>query len=135
VEAREKRNGRNEYLIPAVRKTQAEGERAPPGSRELSPRDLRFIQWFVELGMRLFDDFAYHDVIDQFQTAAIRYLLYEAVSDLGLYQFNYAPNFHGYLSLAQRRIIEKSLTERVVGFWKYESAWSCLRHPLLGMQK
>ncbi len=39
------------------------------------------------------------------------------------YQFNYAPNFHGYLSEAMRRCIEKSLTERVVGFWKYESSW------------
>jgi hypothetical protein len=123
AEAREKRKQRNEYLIPSVQKTQQEGHKFPPGSRELSLRDLRFIQWFIELGMQPFDDFKYHDVIDQFQTAAIRYQLYESVSDMGLYQYNYAPNFHGYLSEAQRRCIEKSLTERVVGFWKWESAW------------
>lgn len=122
-EAREKRKHRNEYVVSSVRKMQTEGQKAASGSRELSLRDLRFIQWFVELGMQPFDDLTYHDVIDQFQTAAIRYQLYESVSDLGLYQFNYAPNFHGYLSLAQRRIIEKSLTERVVGFWKWESSW------------
>ncbi|KAK5164291.1 uncharacterized protein LTR77_009986 [Saxophila tyrrhenica] len=122
-EAREKRTRRNEYVVDSVRKMQTEGQKAAPGSRELSLRDLRFIQWFIELGMRPMDDFAYHDVIDQFQTAAIRYQLYEATSDLGLYQFVYTPNFHGYLSEAMRRTIEKSLTERVVGFWKWESLW------------
>ena len=77
----------------------------------------------IELGRTAKDDFSYHDVIDQFQTSAIRYQLYEAVSDLGVYQFIYAPNFHGYVSEAMRNTIEKSLTEKVVGFWKWESLW------------
>ena len=123
AEARAKRAERNEYLIETVQKVQAAGVRPEPGSRELDLRILRFVQWFVELGHTSKDDFSYHDVIDQFQTSAIRYQLYEAVNDLGSYQYTYAPNFHGYLSQAQRNIIEKSLTEKVVGFWKWESLW------------
>lgn len=123
TEAQEKRKFRNEYLINSVRQTQQDGKPFPPGSRELDLYNLRFLQWLVELGLKPFDDFSYHDVIDQFQTAAIRYQLYETVSDLGLYQYCYAPNFHGYVSQAMRGCIEKSFTERVMGFWKYESAW------------
>lgn len=123
VEAQEKRKTRNEYLIDAVQANQTAAKKYPPGSRELSLRNLRHLQWVIELGLKPIDDFSYHDVIDQFQTSAIRYQLYEAVSDLGLYQYIYAPNFHGYISQAQRNCIEKSLTERVVGFWKWESLW------------
>ena len=122
-EAQLKRKVRNEYLIDTVRQNQTEAQKFPHGSRELDLRTLRFLQWTIELGLAPLDDFSYHDIIDQFQTAAIRYQLYEAVSDLGLYQYIYAPNFHGYISKAQRNCIEKSLTERVVGFWKWESSW------------
>lgn len=122
-EARAKRQMRNEYLVDAVRQNQTAAKKPDYGSRELDLRNLRFLQWLIELGLKPFDDFSYHDVIDQFQTSAIRYQLYETVSDLGLYQFVYVPNFHGYVSRAMRNCIEKSLTERVVGFWKYESAW------------
>jgi len=80
----------------------------------MDERTLRFTQWFIELGLTDKDDWSYHDVIDQFQTSAIRYQLYETVSDLGMYQYIFAPNFHGYLSQAQRNVIEKSLTEKVV---------------------
>lgn len=123
AEAQDKRKIRNEYLVDSVKQNQTEAKKYAPGERELSLHKLRFLQWLVEMGLRPFDDFSYHDVIDQFQTSAIRYQLYEAVSDLGLYQYIYAPNFHGYVSQAQRGCIEKSLTERVVGFWRWESAW------------
>lgn len=122
-EAERKRQKRNEYLIETVQQSQAAGVKAKPGSRELDLRTLRFLQWIIELGMTPKDDFSYHDIVDQFQTAAIRYQLYEAVSDIGVYQYIYAPNFHGYASQAQRNVIEKSLTQRVVGFWKWESLW------------
>ena len=122
-EARQKGQKRNDYLIDAVQNNQAKGKRHEPGSRELDLRTLRFVQWFIELGLTPINDFSYHDVIDQFQTSAIRYQLYEAISDLGMYQFLYAPNFHGYLSKASRNCIEKSLTQPVIGFWKWESLW------------
>ena len=121
-EAQSKRKSRNDYLINTVRENQMEARKIPPGSRELDLRTLRFLQWSI-IGLTPKDGFSYHDIIDQFQTSAIKYQLYEAVSDIGLYQYIYAPNFHGYASQAQRNCIEKSLTERVVGFWKWESSW------------
>ena len=123
AEAEAHRNTRNSYLVEEVQQSQAAGQRHEPGSRELDLRTLRFLQWFIELAHTAKDDFSYHDVIDQFQTSAIRYQLYEAINDLGMYQFIYAPNFHGYLTQGMRNVIEKSLTSRVIGFWKWESLW------------
>jgi len=111
----QKRRSRNEFLINAVQKNQLESPEVPiPGSRELDLRTLRFVQWYIECGLQGFDNWNNHDVIDQFQTAAVRYQLYEVVYDLGLYQCHYAPNFHGYLSAAQRNAIEKSTTKTVM---------------------
>lgn len=116
AEMRKKRAVRNDYLINAVSENQSIATEAKPGSREMDERTLRFTQWFIELGLTDKDDWSYHDIIDQFQTSAIRYQLYETVSDLGMYQYIYAPNFHGYLSKAQRNVIEKSLTEKVLRY-------------------
>jgi hypothetical protein len=115
VKSKQKRQVRNAYLVDAVQQNQANATEPQPGSREVDEKTLRFVQWHLELGLTAKDDFSYHDIIDQFQTSAIRYQLYEAVSDLGMYQNVFAPNFHGYLSQAQRNIIEKSLTKKVVG--------------------
>jgi hypothetical protein len=122
-QASRKRQIRNEYLIDSVQQSQASAEVPKPGSREVSERNLRFLQWELDVGLADKDDFSHHDIIDQFQTAAIRYQLYGTQNDLGFYQYAYAPNFHGYLSKAQRNCIEKSLVEKVVGFWKWESMW------------
>jgi len=121
--ARQRRQVRNDYLVEAVQQNQAQGKKPAPGSRELDLKTLRFVQWFTESGLSPMDDFSHHDVIDQFQTAAVRYQIYDIVNNLGLYQYIYAPNFHGYVSKGMRNAIEKSLTEKVVGFWKYESLW------------
>jgi hypothetical protein len=115
AKAKQKRQVRNTYLIDAVQQNQASAVEPEAGSREVDEETLRFVQWTIELGLTGKDDYSYHDVIDQFQTSAIRYQLYEAVSGLGLYQNVYTPNFHGYLSLAQRNILEKSLQKKIVG--------------------
>jgi hypothetical protein len=111
----EKRKARNEFLLETVKQNQLESPTMPvPGSRELDLRTLRFVQWYIECGLQGFDEWGMHDVIDQFQTAAVRYQLYEIVYALGLYQCHYAPNFHGYLSQAQRNAIQKSTTKTVM---------------------
>jgi hypothetical protein len=122
VAGNKKRAERNAYLIQEVQKNQTSAPTpAAPGSREVDPKTLRFIQWMIELGLSKHDDWSYHDVIDQFQTSAVRYQLYEAVYCLGLYQNHYTPGFHGYLSEAERNIIRKSCTKFVLNFWKWES--------------
>ena len=96
TEARKKREARNHFLLEEVRKNQTTASPAPEaGSRELDGNILRFFQWFLELGLTLKDHFSYHDVVDQFQTTAIRYQLYEAINCLGLYENVFCPNFHG----------------------------------------
>lgn len=96
VEAREKRVRRNEYLVDAVELIHT-AEAPKHGTREASERDLRFVQWILEMGLADKDDWSHHDVIDQFQTSAIRYQLYDGICSLGTYQYIFAPNFHGYL--------------------------------------
>lgn len=95
AEARRKRDARNKYLVEEVRNNQLQAVEHEPGTREVDEKTLRFLQWSLELGLAPKDDFSYHDVIDQFQTSAIRYQLYEAVNGLGLYQNVFCPNFHG----------------------------------------
>jgi Linalool dehydratase/isomerase len=117
-----KRKERNAYLVEQVQANQLSAPSAPPADqREVDPRTLRFVQWIIEAGLADFNDWTHHDVIDQFQTAAIRYQLYEIVYSLSIYQCHYVPNFHGYLGAAQRNAIEKSCTQKVMNFWKWES--------------
>ncbi|CAG9936421.1 unnamed protein product [Clonostachys rosea f. rosea IK726] len=113
---------RNKYLVKAVEEQIENGAPAPPpGSRELSLDTLRHVQHVIERGLSARDDFSYHDVIDQFQTGAVRYQLYGVVDVLSLYQCHYTPGFHGYLSKASQNAIEKSLQKTIMSYWKWES--------------
>jgi len=98
---------------------------APPliEDRELSLEELRMIQYIIDQGLRDINDWAGFNVIDQFQTSALRYQLYEMGYCLGAYQGIYTPSFHGYASEAARNVIKKSFTKKVMGFWKWESLW------------
>ncbi|KAH7085825.1 hypothetical protein BKA63DRAFT_560455 [Paraphoma chrysanthemicola] len=121
-QAEKRREDRNKFLMNAVQDNHDQAHEAPPpGSREADERTLRFVQWALEMGLAPIDDFSYHDIIDQFQTSAIRYQLYTGIYELAIYQSNYCPNFHGYLSKAERGLIEKSMTKKVMNFWKWES--------------
>jgi len=112
---------RNKWLPSKVKSMQESAVRAPePGSRELDLNTLRFVQHMVERGLTKHDDLSYHDVIDQFQTGAVRYQLYGVVDSLALYLTHYAPGFHGYAAEACRNCIEKSLTKRIMSYWKWE---------------
>lgn len=105
-QAEKKREERNSFLVNAVQDNLASAQAAPaPGTREADLRSLRFVQWMLEMGLAPMDDFSYHDVIDQFQTSAIRYQLYQGLYELTAFQNNYCPNFHGYLSKAERGLV------------------------------
>ncbi|KAJ0337101.1 hypothetical protein COL922a_007144 [Colletotrichum nupharicola] len=113
---------RNKYLVQAVEEQMADAAPAPQsGDRELSLETLRHVQHIIERGLSPRDDFSFHDVIDQFQTGAIRYQLYGTIDALSLYQCHYVPGFHGYLSKACQNAIEKSLQKRIMSYWKWES--------------
>ncbi|KAJ8114660.1 hypothetical protein OPT61_g3515 [Boeremia exigua] len=138
-EAEKKRDERNAFLVDAVKENHTSAKPAPAaGTREADERSLRFLQWVLEMALTPIDDFSYHDIVDQFQTSAariypihhifsganfsqIRYQLYQGTYELSSFQNNYCPNFHGYLAEAQRGLIEKSMTKKVMNFWKWES--------------
>lgn len=122
--SRQKRETRNAYLPSTIREIEA---RASPAGRdadrELSLEDLREIQYILDVASQAQDDWANIDTVDQFQTSALRYKLYEHMYCMGAYMGIYTPNFHGYLKEAFENTIEKSLTPRVLGFWKLERLW------------
>ncbi|KAL3474463.1 hypothetical protein BJX99DRAFT_260395 [Aspergillus californicus] len=119
-----RRDDRNQNL-PAFLETIKGSAVSPPpeAERELTMGELRWVQWLFDVGMQAIDDFSNYGIIDQFQTASLRYQVYELMYCLVMYQGIYAPNFHGYCSAIYRRTITKSLTPRVLGFWKWESLW------------
>ncbi|CAK7231282.1 hypothetical protein SBRCBS47491_007878 [Sporothrix bragantina] len=112
---------RNTWLPAKVGSMLETADVAPaPGDRELDLDTLRFVQHMIERGLTKHDDLSYHDVIDQFQTGAVRYQLYGVVDCLGLYLTHYTPGFHGYAAEACRNSIEKSLHKRIMSYWKWE---------------
>ncbi|KAK5298068.1 hypothetical protein LTR99_007757 [Exophiala xenobiotica] len=112
---------RNKWLPNEVKALQDNAVPAPAaGSRELDLKTLRFLQHMIERGLTKHDDLSYHDVIDQFQTGAVRYQLYGVVDSISLYLTHYAPGFHGYAAEACRNCIEKSLTKKIMSYWKWE---------------
>jgi hypothetical protein len=119
-----KRKRRNDFLPDAVPEVDASATPAPPATeRELSLDALRALQYVVDQSRLGVDDWTNHTVIDQFQTSALRYQMYEIMYMIGIYQGIYAPNFHGYASEGVRNVIEKSMTKKVMNFWKWESLW------------
>ncbi|KAL6364086.1 hypothetical protein LRP88_03519 [Fusarium phalaenopsidis] len=95
-------------------------ESKPEEDEELDLEALRKLQFLFDQAFQDLDDWSGFTVIDQFQTSALRYQIYQMMYILGLYQAAYAPNVHGYVSEAFRRIIERSLTKKVLEFWKWE---------------
>ncbi|MEZ5169957.1 MAG: hypothetical protein R3A49_04335 [Acidimicrobiia bacterium] len=111
---------RNRYLADLVtRPASAPPERIPESSAE----DLRAARFLLDRALQPLGSFDGYDWIDQFQTAAVRYQLNFSQYALGLMQQERTPAFSGYLSLAQRNLIEKMLDRRIWGFWRWENLW------------
>ncbi len=98
----------------------------PPGERELTPEDLAAARYALDRALQPVGAFNGYDRIDQFQTAALRYQINHLGYALAMLQCHYTPSFYGYLSEAQRRLIETYLERQIWGYWVYESAWGHL---------
>lgn len=114
---------RNRYLAAVARRSVT----APAGVTELSERDLAATRGLVDLALQPLEEFAGYDLIDQFQTAAIRYQINFATYALQMAQLAHTPAFTGYLSEAQRRLIDKMTVRRVWSYWFWENLWGNLR--------
>ena len=94
--------------------------------RELTAEDLSAVRYVLDRGLQPVGQFNGFDIIDQFQTSSLRYQIDHAGYCLAELQCNWTPNFHGYLSLAQRNLIEKYLEKKVWSYWRYETSWGHL---------
>lgn len=119
------RESRNALLDQEQEAWKARAEQRPSDStmRELSIDDLRMLQHFVQVAHQSMDDWQNFAHVDQFQTAAFRYQLYGLQWTLALIQKHWMPNFHGYLKSGQEKLIDKSTTQDVMNYWKWESLW------------
>lgn len=97
-----------------------------PGSRELSTEDLAALRYAFDRALQPVGEFGGYNIIDQFQTASLRYQINTLGYTLGLLQCHYTPSFQGYLAQAQRNLTETYLSKKVWGYWVYETAWGHL---------
>ncbi len=122
-----KLEARNRYLPAAI--TEAMEVAAPvpaPAERELTAEDLASVRYALDRALQPVGQMNGYDKVDQFQTSALRYQINHLGYGLGMLQCHYTPSFHGYLSQAQRNLIELYLDKRIWGYWLYESAWGHL---------
>lgn len=122
AEERASQAKREAYLPRVLARLEANAAPIPaPGSRELSPEDIAALRYCLDRGLQPVESFEGFDVIEQFQTSAIRYQLNFLLWALQVAQCHYTPNFHGYLSEAQRNLIDKMTVPRVWKWWRWES--------------
>ncbi|HYA34265.1 MAG TPA: hypothetical protein VEF03_01545 [Candidatus Binataceae bacterium] len=122
-----KLDDRTRYLPAAIKEVIERAAPTPvPGERELSPEDLAAARYAFDRALQPVGQLNGFDKVDQFQTSALRYQINFIGYALGLLQCHYTPSFHGYLSQAQRNIIETYLQRQIWGYWVYESAWGHL---------
>lgn len=121
------RDARNRFLPGAIAALRTErAPRAAPGNRELDARQLQHLRYVLDRALQPVDEFNGFDRKDQFQTAATRYQINALGYAVGLAQCHYTPSFHGYMSQAQRNLIDKYTLYPVWNYWIYESIWGHL---------
>lgn len=122
-----KLEARNQYLPAALAEAEAIAAAVPsPSEREMSLDELSSIRYALERALQPVGEINGFDKVDQFQTSALRYQINYLGYMLGMVQCQYTPSFHGYLSQAQRNLIELYLQRQIWGYWVYESAWGHL---------
>jgi hypothetical protein len=94
--------------------------------RELTPEQLAAARYLFDRALQPIGRLDGFDRIDQFQTSALRYQLNHAGYTLAELQCHYTPSFHGYLSQAQRNLIEQYVQKPIWSYWCYETSWGHL---------
>ena len=122
-----KLEARNQYLPEAIAEAAAVAVPAPSRSeRELSLENLSAVRYGLDRALQPVGEINGYDKVDQFQTSALRYQINHLSYALSMLQCQYTPSFHGYLSKAQRNLIELYVQRQIWGYWLYESAWGHL---------
>jgi hypothetical protein len=121
--AQERGRTRAQYLAATPRIDPRPKDAAP---KELSPDDLAALRALLDRALQPLDKFDGFTKVDQFQTSAIRYQLNFMQWALAMAQLHYTPSFHGYLSAAQRNLIDKLTLPPVWRYWAFEQTWGNL---------
>ncbi len=93
---------------------------------EIKPYDLediRRLRFLLDRALQPLDKFNGFDVIDQFQTSALRYQISFIGYALSMAQSNKLSAFTGYLSYAQKKLIDKQKEPKVWKYWGLENLW------------
>ena len=98
-----------------------------PQVEELSREDLGVLRFILDRSLQPVDSFKGFDMVEQFFFSAVRYAIFSSSYALSLAQYSRMPAFRGYLSEAQRNLIEKARLKTVWKYWRYENAWGNLR--------
>ncbi|AEF37825.1 conserved hypothetical protein [Mycolicibacter sinensis] len=114
---------RAEYLTTAPR---LDPQPKDAASEELSPTDLAVLRSLLDRALQPLENFDGFDRIDQFQTSAMRYQCNFMQYALATAQLHATPSFHGYLSAAQRNLIDKLTLPAVWRYWAFEQTWGNL---------
>jgi hypothetical protein len=123
-----RRAERLDYLPKAIASARERAVAPPtPDQLELDSDTLAGLRYVIDRGLQESGDFTGYDKIDQFQTAALRYQINYLGYALAVCQAHYTPNFHGYLTRAQRGLIDTYRDRQVWGYWGWENAWGNLR--------
>ena len=93
---------------------------------EMDEIPLALARRFVDTALKPLDDWEDWDVIEQFQTAAVRYQIDHMIYTIALQKFTRTPAFRGYQDEAMRRLVEKYQQRRVWSYWAYENLWGNL---------
>ncbi len=90
---------------------------------EMDDVTLALARRFVDTAFKELDDWSDWDVIEQFQTAAVRYQIDHMIYTIALQKFTRTPAFRGYQDEAMRRLIDKYQQKKVWSYWAYENLW------------
>lgn len=93
---------------------------------ELTTDDLATLRSVFDRALQPLDKFDGFTKLDQFQTASVRYQINFLQWTLAMAQVHHTPSFHGYLSAAQRNLIDKTTLAPVWRYWAYEQTWGNL---------
>jgi hypothetical protein len=99
----------------------------PPRMPEFSAEDLAHQRFVLDLGLQPLDSFEGFSLTEQWQLGAVRYQLGDVQSAIAIGQYTHTPAFHGYVSEAQRNLIDKYTQPIVWRYWFYENLMGNLR--------
>jgi hypothetical protein len=127
---RERRNAHLEEVAERVRRDPATPRRLPEPKvePELTPDELALARFGLDRALQPVDQWSGFDKIEQFQSSAVRYQVTTLGHALSTLQYARMPAFQGYLSQAQRNLIDKWQERICWAYWAKESVWGHLRY-------